>query len=414
MMLKHSPSLYVILLMLLIFSLSYFQLGLGEAHAIKAGDVAPNFTLRDAISGKTISLTDYRGKIILLDFFSTWCGYSTRAIKEVLVPLWKEHYVNNPNVIFLSINIWDHKATGEHLREFAKYYSIEWPILMGTGTDVDDKYGIEGVPTVIIIDGINMEIKYRHEGLTNIGYETLKSEIDSLIRMHYITVTLSKTVTLTTTVIRTVIQPIIFTMTINKTITTTKTVESIRTLTHVQVSSITTYVTLTEKSGESSTAQLLVIITLAIIVAFTAVIISMSRRLHSWKSYTSSGSSTFNYNNDMTGSSSEIMVALYPKAGYYLSLIGGIVGLFVSVFSFIKIFALSFRYLGYLDPIIFFLLWFIIAQIIIIYYARKIKSYDLNEIKRASKIVIIFSIIGGLNIISLVGGILGLTWKLQK
>ena len=55
--------------------------------------------------------------------------------------------------------------------------------------------------------------------------------------------------------------------------------------------------------------------------------------------------------------------------------------------------------------------WFIIAHLIIIIGAFKIKSGDPSSVRTGGILVLIFSILGGLNILALIGGILALTWK---
>ena len=145
----------------------------GQAGAVKEGNPAPNFTLTDAISGSTISLADYRGKVVLLDFFATWCYPCRVAIDDTLVPLWDQYYADDPNVVFLSIDIWEPDATAQTLQTFATSHNMGWPILMGTN-GIDDDYGITGVPTICIID-IDGVIRHLHKGCP--GSTVLRNEI---------------------------------------------------------------------------------------------------------------------------------------------------------------------------------------------------------------------------------------------
>ena len=150
----------------------------GQVSAVEVGDQAPDFTLTDAINGSTISLADYRGKVVLLDFFFTTCGPCINAIDQELVPLYNQYYVDNPNVEFLSIDIWETGITAQELQTFANNHGIKWPVLMGADSDIDQDYGIEGAPTIIILDTGGV-IKHLHLGY---GPELdIKGEIDALL-----------------------------------------------------------------------------------------------------------------------------------------------------------------------------------------------------------------------------------------
>jgi thiol-disulfide isomerase/thioredoxin len=151
-----------------------------KAEAVlNVGAPAPNFTLIDAISENQIGLSNYAGKIVVIDFFATWCGPCRRAIDEELVPLYNQYYVNNPNVIFLSIDIWEPSITRQQLIQFAMEHNMGWPILMGSNSNVADDYEIEGVPTLYIVDG-NGIIKWCHVGATPGLSEEIRNQIESL------------------------------------------------------------------------------------------------------------------------------------------------------------------------------------------------------------------------------------------
>ncbi|MEM3613561.1 MAG: TlpA disulfide reductase family protein [Candidatus Bathyarchaeia archaeon] len=144
------------------------------------GVPAPNFTLVDAISGNQISLSSCAGKIVVIDFFATWCMPCRQAIDSELVPLYNQYYANNPNVIFLSIDVGEPSITRQQLIHFASEHNIGWPILMGSNSDVASDYDIMSIPTLYVVDGGGI-IRWSHEGVSSGLGEALRSQIESLL-----------------------------------------------------------------------------------------------------------------------------------------------------------------------------------------------------------------------------------------
>ncbi len=136
--------------------------------------LAPDFELMDATSGNLIRLSDYRGKVVLLDFFATWCGACKLTINNDLVQLYEQY---GDQVIFLSIDVKEPDITPKDLQTFAEEHEMGWPVLMGSASTVDRSYNIWILPTICIIDE-DGAIRYFHLGTP--GIEILKSEIDSL------------------------------------------------------------------------------------------------------------------------------------------------------------------------------------------------------------------------------------------
>jgi peroxiredoxin len=151
-----------------------------EVVSVTVGELAPNFTLVDATGGYSISLVDYRSKVVLLDFFATWCGPCRRAIDEDLVPL-HGRYADSSRVVLLSIDIAEPEITAQELQTFASEHLMEWPILMGSHSSVDKDYGVTAVPTIFVIDSAGV-IRQRHVGSP--GATTLSNEVDALISWH--------------------------------------------------------------------------------------------------------------------------------------------------------------------------------------------------------------------------------------
>lgn len=124
---------------------SFFGIHLSKIlNAVKIGSVAPEFTLKDK-KGKTISLSDFSGKYIVLDFWGTWCGYCMKGI-----PRMKKYFSKYQNKTeFICVACRDNKQAW--LKSIAKY-DLDWINLFAENEEIVDKYGVEGYPTKIIID----------------------------------------------------------------------------------------------------------------------------------------------------------------------------------------------------------------------------------------------------------------------
>lgn len=109
-----------------------------------AAGMAPAFTLFD-ISGKPVSLADFRGKVVVLDFWATWCPPCRREIPD-FIRLQNEYGSRGLQIVGLALD------EPEKVQAFAAQNGMNYPVLLGTD-DVSMKYGgIESIPTTFIID----------------------------------------------------------------------------------------------------------------------------------------------------------------------------------------------------------------------------------------------------------------------
>jgi peroxiredoxin len=134
------------------------------------------FTLKD-MHGKDVRLSDYKGKVILLNFWATWCGpckYEIPAFVEL------QAKYKDQGFIVLGVSTDD---PPDKLRAFAQQYKMNYPVLQGRDrTDfVDDAWGpIWGIPVSFFInrDGT---ICRKHMGLPN--KDQMEKEIKTLLSM---------------------------------------------------------------------------------------------------------------------------------------------------------------------------------------------------------------------------------------
>jgi len=118
---------------------------------------APDFTLKD-LKGNDISLSAYKGKVIFLNFWATWCPPCRREIPG-FVEAYSEY--KDKGMVIIGISL-DRKSSGSIL-EFAQEYRINYPVVMGTAKIVRDYQPGDFIPATIIIDK-NGKIRDKHVG----------------------------------------------------------------------------------------------------------------------------------------------------------------------------------------------------------------------------------------------------------
>lgn len=115
---------------------------------------APDFTLTD-LTGQKVSLSDYKGKVILLDFWATWCGPCKMEIPSFIQL--QEQYGDDVVVVGVSLD----QGGPRVVEPFAKKNGINYPIVYGDGSVVQAYGGIRGIPTTFVIDrDFNIQRKY--------------------------------------------------------------------------------------------------------------------------------------------------------------------------------------------------------------------------------------------------------------
>ena len=110
------------------------------------GSKAPDFTL-SSVNGEDVSLSDYKGKVVIVDFWATWCPPCRKGIPD-LISLQNE-YKDKVKVIGISL---DRENTKNSVPGFVDRMGINYPVVYFNDKVIIDFGGVNAIPTSFIID----------------------------------------------------------------------------------------------------------------------------------------------------------------------------------------------------------------------------------------------------------------------
>ena len=161
------------------FSVSYRSCRSGGANESKAasskgaaGAAAADFRLKD-LSGKELKLSDYKGQVVVLNFWATWCG-PCRAEIPSFVKLRQQYRERGLEVIGISLD----EVDLEGVAGFASRFGIDYPIVMGTRETVEAYGPMNAIPTTYFIDRQGRTAS-RHLG--TMSFDEIEREVKPLL-----------------------------------------------------------------------------------------------------------------------------------------------------------------------------------------------------------------------------------------
>jgi thiol-disulfide isomerase/thioredoxin len=125
------------------------------------------------LSGQQLHLSEYRGKLVLLDFWATWCDPCREEIPH-FVELQNKYRDQGLQIVGISMD-----DGPEPVRDFYQSFKMNYPVVMGNATTGELYGGVLGLPIAFLI-GRDGRIYSKHIGATDIG--VFEREITTLLR----------------------------------------------------------------------------------------------------------------------------------------------------------------------------------------------------------------------------------------
>ncbi len=137
-------------------------------------EAAQPFTLED-LNARILTSRELAGKVVLLDFWATWCVPCVRELPELAQ--YAQRIRGREDVIFLSLNVTDERSS---LRTFVREHGITYPVF--SGDELLDPFGVFAFPTKLILDlrgdGPGT-VRFRHFGFTSL--DAIESQVEAIL-----------------------------------------------------------------------------------------------------------------------------------------------------------------------------------------------------------------------------------------
>src|ERR1700693_901616 len=134
---------------------------------------APNFELKD-VNGKTVKLSDFRGKTVMVDFWATWCGPC-----QIEIPWFMDFERKYKDQGFVVIGVAMDDEGWQVVKPFIEQMKMNYRVVIGNDHTADLYGGIEALPTTVLIDR-DGRIASTHVGLA--GKQDFQDAIEKLLQ----------------------------------------------------------------------------------------------------------------------------------------------------------------------------------------------------------------------------------------
>jgi peroxiredoxin len=143
------------------------------ASAVDPGDAAPDFSA-PGIAGGKVSLASYRGKVVFLDFWASWCGPCAQSLPAIDA-LAKEFPATDFQVVAVNVDRQPSAA-----KAFLKKRPVGYPVAQDPRGAIPATFDVQSMPTSFLIDR-NGVVQHVHRGFRPSDVDELRAQIQKLV-----------------------------------------------------------------------------------------------------------------------------------------------------------------------------------------------------------------------------------------
>jgi thiol-disulfide isomerase/thioredoxin len=148
--------------------------GAASNGPLASGNPAPAFDL-DSLAGKHVNLADYKGQVVLINFWASWCG-PCRKEMPILEQLNKAY--KSKGVQLVGVNV---EPNSEDAKKYLQSTPVTFPILLDRASTVSKLYQVQGMPNTVILDRSG-KVRYIHRGYQPGAENEYLDQIRMLVR----------------------------------------------------------------------------------------------------------------------------------------------------------------------------------------------------------------------------------------
>ena len=146
-----------------------------DVEKSEVGFRAPGFTVRN-LKGQRVQLADYKGKVVILNLWATWCG-PCRVEMPGMENLYRRYRSQDFEILAVSLD----KGADDEVRKFTEEYQLSFPVLLDAERQVESLYNTFTIPTTYVIDK-NGVVVAEVDGAKNWESEETFKALDYLLK----------------------------------------------------------------------------------------------------------------------------------------------------------------------------------------------------------------------------------------